>query len=72
MELKTLEKKLNSLPEELQREVLDFIDFLVYKYKTKKKLSFSWTGGLKHLKDRYTSLELEKEIMNEWIKTSTD
>lgn len=47
---------------------MEYIDFLKHqnKKKSKKKLSFSWAGGLKELKDKYTSVELQHEMLNLW------
>lgn len=37
MELSLLEKKLNKLPKESFPEVADFLDYLLYKFRDKKK-----------------------------------
>lgn len=37
MQIGTLEKKLSKLPEESFPEVADFLDYLRYKFRTKKK-----------------------------------
>lgn len=62
-----IEQKLNQLPMELQKEVLDFIDFLLTKNipKTKKQPRLDWFGGLKEYREQYTSLELQKKSL-EW------
>lgn len=64
--------EIEKLPLNIQKEVMDFIEFLVAKYslkskpKTKKskkgKYKFDWAGGLSHLKDKYTSVELQHHI----------
>jgi hypothetical protein len=61
------EKKIRQLPQELQSEVEDFIDFLIEKRASlrKKKPTFNWIGGLKEFRDRYTSLELQK-MASQW------
>jgi hypothetical protein len=33
----------------------------------KKHLTFSWEGALAHLRDQYTSVQLQKEILNLWM-----
>ncbi|MDI3501613.1 MAG: hypothetical protein PWP22_1384 [Thermoanaerobacter sp.] len=41
--------KMRELPEDLRREVLDYIEFLLKKYKNKeneaRKFKFDWEGG---------------------------
>ncbi|WP_456324438.1 DUF2281 domain-containing protein [Desulfonauticus submarinus] len=62
MQEQLLEKKINQLPDELKKEVLDFIDFLIVKYNNNVKRSektvftFDWEGGLSDYKDKYTSV----------------
>ena len=63
-----IESKLEELPENLKKEVLDYIEFLLQKYgkKAKKgKLRFDWEGGLSDLKEKYTSVELQHKAL-EW------
>ena len=64
----TIESKIQQLPPHLQSEVVDFIDFLLEKTSTEKKkpLQFSWVGGLKKYRDKYTALELQKRACY-WI-----
>ena len=66
---KELETKIKELPEDLRKEVLDYIEFLLNKQKFKKekkgKFKFDWAGGLSDLKDKYTSVELQHKI-SEW------
>jgi len=31
-----------------------------------KHFTFSWEGALSDLRDQYTSVELQKEILNQW------
>ena len=57
-----LSEKLNQLPPEVQREALDFIEFLSQKYATtdtKVPLEFPWAGALSDLKNQFTSVELQ-------------
>ncbi len=66
---KEIETKIKELPDELKREVLDYIEFLTNKYKLKKKrkrsFKFDWEGGLEELKDKFTSVELQHKS-KEW------
>ena len=64
----SVEEKFRRLPPELQREVMDFIDFLLWKVKKKpgKKLRLDWAGGLKEYRDKFTSLELQKKALEWW------
>jgi Uncharacterized conserved small protein len=62
-----IEEKIKKLPTELQKEVEDFIDFLLRKKKKRQKKipNLDWIGGLRELRDRYTSLQLQKKAL-EW------
>jgi len=63
-----IKARLEELPEDLEKEVLDYIEFLLHKYgnKTeKKRFKFDWEGGLSDLKDKYTSVELQHKA-SEW------
>ena len=64
---KTLEEKIRALPPELQREVEAFVDGLVKRHPDDKRryLKQDWAGALSHLRDEYTSLELQKKAL-EW------
>ncbi len=64
----TLKAKLEELPEDLEKEVLDYVEFLLYKYGKKTKrgsFKFDWEGGLSDLKEKYTSVELQHKA-SEW------
>lgn len=56
------------LTDELKKEVLDFVDFLVSKTKMKSqkksaiKPHFKWEGALRNMKKKYTSVELQHKI----------
>lgn len=70
MDNQLLEKKLSELPEDLKKEALDFIDFLIVKNNQdlkKEKFNFSWEGGLSELKDKYSSVTLQHDSMG-WRK----
>ena len=63
MQASALERKIEMLPQELQTEVTDFVDFLLTK-KAKKKTKTSkldWMGDLKEYREEYTSLELQEK-----------
>ena len=61
-----IQKKLSELTPDKQLEVLKYIDSLKSKDNSQDKqfLNLNWTGGLKDLKDEYTSVELQKESHN--------
>jgi len=56
------------LPDELKREVLDYIEFLLERRakRVKSHLSLSWKGALKELRDKYTSVELQHKVLEWW------
>jgi hypothetical protein len=61
------ERKIRQLPQDLQKEVEDFIDLLLKKraQRPRNKPTFNWAGALKDLRDKYTSVELQHKI-SEW------
>ncbi len=63
----SIDEIVKKLPEELQKEVMDFVNFLIEKRskKTGVKLRRDWTGALRDYRSQYTSIELQKKIM-EW------
>ena len=64
----TLKVKLEDLPEDIKKEIIDYIEFLLQKYGQKgkrEKFSFDWEGGLAELKGKYTSVELQHKA-SEW------
>lgn len=62
-----LEERIRNLPPELQREVEDFVEFLLEKRQKKRrgKPKFNWAGALKDLRGQFTSVELQHKI-SEW------
>jgi hypothetical protein len=60
---------MQKLPEDLRREVLDYVDFLVSKYQeretSRKKFKFDWEGGLSEIRKKFTSVELQHKAL-EW------
>ncbi|MDX2043839.1 MAG: DUF2281 domain-containing protein [Acidobacteriota bacterium] len=61
--VQTIQEKVQQLSPQNQAEVIDFVDFLLSKEKTKvrKKMTLDWAGGLKDLRDQYTSIELQNQ-----------
>ena len=59
-----VEEMVRDLPPEFQREVEDFVQFLLERRLTKHrgKPNFSWAGAIDDLRDQYTSVELQHEI----------
>jgi len=64
---KPLEELVKELPPEFREEVRDFVEFLLEKRarQPRKKPRFDWAGALKDLREQYTSVELQHEIL-EW------
>lgn len=58
---------IKALPPDLQREVEDFVRFLLEKRVKKrgKILRQDWAGALRDFRDQFTSLELQKKAL-EW------
>jgi len=69
MHEKEIEVKMQKLPEDLRREVLNYMDFLLSKYQKrenmKKKFKFDWEGGLSEIREKFTSVELQHKAL-EW------
>ena len=66
--MKSLEQKIKELPPELQQEVEDFVDILTERREqpAKGQLKLDWRGSLRDLRDQYTSVELQHEIIRLW------
>ena len=65
---KEIETKVRKLPENLKKEVLDYIEFLLEKHESKikkKEFRYDWEGGLSDLRDEFTSVELQHKA-SEW------
>lgn len=63
-----VKEKIEELPEDLRKEVFDYIEFLLQKHNKKakrKKFKFDWEGGLSELKKKYSSVELQHKAL-EW------
>ncbi len=64
--MQTITNKIRFLPPELQREVEDFVDFLLAKtarQEGKRFLKQDWAGGLAQFRDQYTALELQQKAL---------
>ncbi len=63
MEVTNFITDFENLPEKIQKQVMDYIEFLIVKYsdekKTKQQFKFDWENGLSELKNRYSSVELQ-------------
>jgi hypothetical protein len=69
MNTQLVERKFRTLPDDLKKEVLNFMEFLLVKRKKEaisnsSKFDFSWEGGLAHLKEKYNSVELQHQSMD--------
>ena len=66
--MSALAQKIEQLPEPLQREVEDFIDFIAVRYRTNRHqtLSLSWAGGLSEYREQFTALTLQKKSLDWW------
>ncbi|MEK7831122.1 MAG: DUF2281 domain-containing protein [Acidobacteriota bacterium] len=72
--MQTIKEKVQQLSPQNQAEVIDFVDFLLSKEKTKerRKMKLDWAGGLKDLREQYTSIELQQQanLLREKHETS--
>ena len=69
MELSSFISGFENLPKDIQRQLVEYAEFLLAKYQTDKKtkkngkkFSFSWENGLKEMKKEYSSVELQHRI----------
>ena len=65
--IKRIEEKISKFSPKLLKNLNNYIDGMIIKPQKKKtrkskRHDFKWEGALKHLRDRYTSVELQKEI----------
>ena len=62
-----LQALVKELPPEFHEDVISYIESLLPEKKPKHKyLGQGWAGALKGHYDGYTSVELQKEILNMW------
>ena len=66
--MEPIESMIKRLPPHLQKEAIDFIQFLIEKHVNKKRthLKLDWAGDLSNYKDKYTSLNLQKKALEWW------
>ncbi|MBL7113052.1 MAG: DUF2281 domain-containing protein [Bacteroidales bacterium] len=69
MELSGFIEDFQNLPKHIQRQLIEYAEFLVSKHKKGKKkdkndfsLTFNWENGLEELKSTYSSVELQHTI----------
>jgi hypothetical protein len=57
------------MPEDMRRQVLDYVEFLLSRYHGKSRkvrdFRFDWEGGLSAFAGKYTSVELQHKA-SEW------
>ena len=62
-------EKLQQLPDPLRKEVLEYIELLLSKFRgkppDKRRFTFNWEGGLAELRDKTSSVELQHKAL-EW------
>jgi len=60
----TLKELMPQLPPEIEQEVCDFAEFLIERRRPRSAggLSLQWRGTLRHLRDQYSSVELQHRI----------
>jgi hypothetical protein len=65
MEITSFISDFENLPRKIQEQVLDYVEFLMTKYKKRGKkdkiFKFDWEDGLSELKKDYTSVELQHQ-----------
>lgn len=73
---RTLTEKIEALSEDDQERVHAFVQKLLHDSDQNEPepryLDQSWAGALRDLKDEYSSLELEDEIMKQWMEAAHD
>jgi len=67
-EMARLEELLRELPPDRYREVEDFLELLLARKSRPPQAAptFTWRGALRHLKDRYTSVDLQHKAQEWW------
>jgi hypothetical protein len=69
MELAAFIEDFENLPKHIQKQLIEYAEFLISKYRNDKKkskktspLTFSWENGLSDLRKDYSSVELQHKI----------
>ncbi len=67
MTARPLSELVEELPPHMQREVRDFVEFLLARHAREpaKKLRQDWAGALRDSRSQYSALELQKKAL-EW------
>jgi len=60
--------KIRNMPPDLQKEVIGYINNLEQRSNKTgtQKFMFEWEGSLAHLKDKYTSVQLQHKVLDWW------
>ena len=60
--------KIRNLPPDLQKDVIKYIEHLEQRSNRTgtQKFRFEWEGSLAHLKDRYSSVQLQHKVLDWW------
>lgn len=65
MEITNFVSEFESLPKKIQKQVLDYVEFLMTKYSKengkKQQLKFDWEDGISNLKNEYSSVDLQHQ-----------
>ncbi|MFC1731087.1 DUF2281 domain-containing protein [candidate division KSB1 bacterium] len=68
MELSGFINDFEKLPKYIQRQLIDYAEYLLSKYQKgikkdkKRTISFNWENGLSDFKGKYTSVDLQHKI----------
>jgi hypothetical protein len=70
MEFSAFIEDFENLPKHIQKQLVEYAEFLISKYKKDKRknkntpsLTFNWENGLDELKGAYSSVELQHKII---------
>ena len=64
---KRIEEKIRKLPPNLRKEVEEFVEGLMkHPARSKRQPQLKWRGALRDLRDKYTAVELQHRILEEW------
>lgn len=66
--MSAIAEKIQDMPADIQREVLDFAEFLMKRHSsgaTSGIVLRSWVGTLREFKDKFSSIDLQRQA-SEW------
>ena len=66
MAMRSIEEAYRSLPPDLQREVDAFIRAIQFGNRPTRRPTLKWRGALRHLREKYSSVQLQHEALNWW------